>query len=320
MSKVWITGIAGHLGSSLARCLVERGYEVAGNDIRIKDEVRSLGALEYLGVKYVWKATEDLGPEDLKGVSVVINCGAEPNRPMGISSPVHTIHTNLIPMVRLLEICRRIRVERFVHPGSGTVYAGLPERELPATESTVPRPANPYSFSKYAQDLLCQTYHLCYGVPTVVMRSGMVIGVPMRLDISVAQFIMRALRDEPIVVRSPHATRTPTDISDVLKYWCAVIDTPQEKVVGKVFHTVYPTSPAVKGEWEMVEIARTVREVLRSDSEIVEGEYEPGELVSGRPSREWVVSTTAPELGVRPSVDLKQSIRRIADWIRRDIL
>jgi len=320
MSKVWITGIAGHLGSSLARILAERGYRVAGNDIRIKDEVRSLEILEYLDVAYAWKATEDLSPEDLRGVSVVINCGAEPNRPMGISSPTHTIHTNLVPMVHLLEICRRIRVELFVHPGSGTVYAGLPERELPATESTVPRPSNPYSFSKYAQDLLCQTYHLCYGVPAVVMRSGMVIGAPMRLDISVAQFVLRALRGEPIVVRSPHATRTPTDASDVLKYWCAVIEAPREEVVGRVIHTVYPTSHIVKGEWEMVEIARAVREVLRSDSEIVEGEYEPGELVSGRPAREWIISTTAPKLGVKPSVDLKQSIRRIADWIGRDVL
>jgi len=316
--KVFITGIAGNLGQNLARILTKKGYQVVGNDVVSRQKVNFVLDLEK--IKYLWKATQDLKKEDLKGTNIVVSCASQADRPLGISSPIYTIHTNLIPLTRLLEICRGIKLEKFLHMGSGTIYLGLANDQLPATEETVPRPTNPYSVSKYCQDILCQGYWRCYDLPVVILRSGMVVGVPMRLDISISIWIMRALKGEPLEVFNPDTTRTPTDARDVLKFWEKIIEAKPDKVVGRVFHTVYPTSKEQKGEYRIIKMARMVKKITNSSSKIIVTKPEPGELVGGKPAKEWIISTTAKELGVKPEFTLEDSIKEITAWIKDDVL
>lgn len=308
------------MGRTLANSLTPRtGYEVKGNDIVTP-------SLAYTRlephVEYLWRATEDLVLEDLEGSHIVINCAAQADRPLGLSSPIYTLYTNLIPLAHLLELCTDLRrLQKFLHPGSGTAYIGLPENQLPATEATTPQPKNPYSASKYMQDILCQSYYYSHGLPVVTMRSGMVVGVPMRLDICISRWVAQALRGEPLVVYGPDVTRTPTDGRDVLKYWKAIIATPSEKVVGRIFHTVYPTSVEETGaEYSVMEMAQMVQNMVNPQSEIVITEPELGETVAGRPAREWIISTTAEELGVVPQFTLRDSITDIAHWLEKELL
>ena len=313
--KIFISGIAGHLGRALAKMLSEKGYEVLGNDILSRENARFV--LDFSKITYLWKGSEDLELEDLAGVDIVINCAAQADRPMGITSPFYTIYDNLMPLVHLLELCRKIKIEKFLHPGSGTTYIGMPEELLPATEKTTPEPKNPYSASKYCQDIICQCYRFCHGVPVVTMRSGMVVGVPMRLDIVIPIWIMRALKNEPILVYGANVSRTPTDSRDVMKYWLAIVEAEPSKVVGKIFHTVFPTNKDQKAEYTLLEMAEMVRRITNSVSEIKILEPAKGELVNGKEAREWIISTTAEELGVKPEFTLEQSIIDITEWIKK---
>ena len=306
--KAVVTGGAGSLGSSLTKLLTDKGWNVHVYDVlqvnrawRLKDIMDQ--------VTYHWKSIHDVNKRDFEGLDLVAHCAAQPDRPLGLTSPLYTMDLNVMGLTRVLEACKDSGIQKFLFPGSGTTFTGVPEDELPVTEDTVPRPTNPYSASKYAAEILCHTYRKCYQVPTVTLRSGIVYGAGMRLDISIAQFIIKALRNQTVNVRSPYATRTPTHIDDVLLYWDAIIEAEPERVVGGTFHSVFGK------EYTILDIANTVVNVVGS-VEVVPSEYEKGELVNGKPVREWTTSTKDEYLGVHPKIDLSEGIEKTVPYIK----
>jgi nucleoside-diphosphate-sugar epimerase len=310
MTKIVITGIAGALGSAIARISLKKGYEVEGFEILPIHNAWRLADLRDQ-IVYHWKSVHDIAWEDLKDANIVCHCCAQADRPMGINSPVYTLELNIMALARVLEACRHVKLEKFLFPGSGTTFTGVPTYELPVTEKTVPEPTNPYSASKYMAEILCRTYHKCYGVPIVILRSGLVYGPGMRLDISIAQFIMKLLSQTPVIVRSPGTTRTPTYIDDVLLYWNAIIDAPAAEVVGETFHSVYGK------EYSVMEIAETVCKVLGVEASVLEaGAYEPGEGTKENPLREWTVSTKDKLLDVQPKIDLEEGVKLTVPYIK----
>jgi len=309
--RILVTGGAGALGSSLTRMLLTHGFRVTVID-RLQPNCawRLRGVSRNENLNYVWKAVEDMTGKDIEGIDTIIYCSAQADRPLGLSSPRYTVFNNIIPLVHILEFAKSSKSTKFLLPSSGTIFLGVPNSELPVSEYTQPKPSNPYSASKFMEEIICQSYSRAYGFPVVVLRSGLVYGRGMRLDISIAQFIMMALENKPIHVRSPQATRTPAHIDDVLKFWSLVIEADPFKFAGKIIHTV----PGI--EYSMVSIAETVKRVLGSSSAIIPEEYEHGELINGSPAREWTISMAAKELGVVCDVSLDEGIRRTAPYIR----
>jgi nucleoside-diphosphate-sugar epimerase len=310
--RVFITGIGGALGARLVPALAERGATIVGNDYKEPESVyfRSSDMVEYL-----WKATEDITARDVEQSDVVVNLSATADRPLGLSSPWHTVANNVMPTVNLLEACTKAGVGRFIQLGSGTIYLGVARQRLPAVEETTPCPANPYSASKYAQDVLCQSYCRGKGLPVIVVRSGMTYGGG-RLSIAPHRFILRAMQNQPLYVRGGDQTRTPTHIDDVVRYCLAVIDAPIEQWRGRVVHAVYPTSRETKGAYSLREMAQMVKSATGSNSPIVESDYEDGESLENGPVHEWIISTTAGELGVTPMIDFARGLPMTVDWLR----
>ena len=312
--KALITGGAGALGSSLTKILLGKGYEVKIMDILPIHNAHKLRPL-LNQVTYYWMSCEDITASILKDVDLVIHCAAQPDRPLGISSPLYTIHKNTMELAALLNACRHVSIQKFLYPGSGTIFLGVPGEQQPITEETTPKPTNPYSASKYMDEILCDSYRICYGVPTVILRSGLVYGEGMRLDISIAQFIAKALRNQTINVYSPDTTRTPTHIEDVLKYWDAVIEKDPSEVVGQIFHSV------LGKEYPMIEIARVIKDTLISQSQVLPSAYEPGEkdVATGKPGRQWTTSTKDEFLGVKPSIELPEGIKKTVPYILKKV-
>jgi len=221
--KVLVDGGAGSLGSSLTKMCLDMGFSVRVLDVVQKDKAFNLKEIMDQ-IDYRWKSVEDISKEDVEDVQVFIHCCAQADRPLGLSSPLYTIHKNTMELACVLEACRKANLQKFIYPSSGTIFTGVPSYLQPVTERTTPVPMNPYSATKYMDGVLCGSYHRCFGVPIVILRSGLVYGDGMRLDISIAQFIMKALRGEKIYVRSPKATRTPTHVEDVLLYWKKILE------------------------------------------------------------------------------------------------
>jgi nucleoside-diphosphate-sugar epimerase/intein/homing endonuclease len=144
--KVLVSGGAGVLGSSLTELLVEKGFEVTVLDVVRREEAWRLSEV-IDRINYVWKSSWDLSREDVEGYDVIFDVGLEfPDRPMGDSSPTHTLIGNLMPPLRLLESVRRAEKKPVCVYGSSynALYGHPPGTTF--TEKTLPLPSNVYGW------------------------------------------------------------------------------------------------------------------------------------------------------------------------------
>jgi len=305
--KVLITGVAGFGGSGLAETLIQRGHQVTGVDIVAFTEAKRLGGT-LNNITYLWKAVRDLDAADIDGHDVVCDFAAQADVPMGYSSPRWTCSENLPELIHLLEVVRKCSIQKFVYPGSGTIF-GRPVY-LPIDENHPITPANPYSATKACAEVLCWAYHRCYGIPVVGLRNGVVYGPNMRKEIFIYKFLSNALQGVPIIVEGGDQTRDPCYVTDTLQAWLKIIEAPEAKVVGQTFQV------SAGQEYTVTEIAHRCIEAAGRVVPIKVVDYRPGE----RGMREcFDISKAKTVLGYEPKVSLDQGLELTARWVEKEI-
>ena len=305
--SVLITGAAGFGGSHLARALLDLGYLVTGLDVTPPSHASLLAReLAHPNFRYVWRSLQDIQPGDVYGHSVVVHLAAQADAPLAFDSPRYTVMQNVDGTVALLEAVRRAgEVERLLFAGSGNEF-GRP-LELPIDENHPLTPHNPYGFSKAAAELAVWSWHRAYGIPAVVMGSGVVIGPEMRREVFIFKWLWNALHGRPIVVEGGQQTRDVSFIDDVVAAWALAIQTPVDNVVGEKF---------LVGSGEENTVAH-LSELCRDAA----GVGVPIEYVDYRPGEEGQREAFNTEkarrvLGHAPQVSTMEAISLTADWVR----
>ncbi|MGY1709489.1 NAD-dependent epimerase/dehydratase family protein [Geodermatophilus sp. SYSU D00758] len=221
--SVLVTGVAGFVGSALARRLLASGEEVVGIDSLtdyydpvLKKE--NLSTIPSAGFSFV---NADLTTADLDGllagVSVVFHEAGQPGVRKSWGEDFGTYaEANVLATQRLLEACRRAPdLTRLVYASSSSVYGNA--RAYPTTEEDLPRPHSPYGVTKLAAEHLCTLYADNFDVPTVSLRYFTVYGPGQRPDMAFNRFIRAALAGEPIeVYGTGEQVRDFTFVDDVV--------------------------------------------------------------------------------------------------------
>ena len=305
--NILITGAAGFGGSALARALLALGYRVTGLDVAAPSHAALLvRELSHPNFRYLWKSIQDIQPGDIAGHSVVAHLAAQPDTPMAFESPRYTVMQNIEGIISLLEAVRRADcVSKLVFAGSGN-EVGRP-RYLPMDEDHPLTPHNPYGFSKAAAELAMWAWHRAYGVPSIVMSTGVVIGPNMRREVFIFKWLWNALHGEPIIVEGGEQTRDITLIDDVVRAWVLALQAPNDLVVGQKFYVGY-------GEERTIDaLASLCREAAGSAVPIEYVGYRPGE----KGQREAFSTAKARKtLGYAPRVSPTEAITLTADWVR----
>ncbi len=311
--RAFISGIAGTLGSSLAELLLNKGFKVKGNDIQRLEEAWKLK--DVIGrIEYLWKSSWDLDVNDLKDVDVVFDCSiAFADRPMGSSSPAHVLIGNLMPPLRLLEVVRRLeRKPVVVYASSFNSLYGHPPGTV-FTEKTPPLPSNLYGATKACAELIYQSYHKAYGIPIIITRVGSAFGSKGRIDELPHKLIYYCLKGRDFYLRSPQAKRLWTYSEDVLDFYSKLIERVDD-FIGEVLHCAGNRGDEIVTN---LELANRIKRLTGSDIRIIEGEYEPGELVNGKPIDFGIDSTyTRKRLGWNPKHSLNEGLRKTINWFR----
>ena len=305
--NILITGAAGFGGSALTRSLLALGYRVTGLDVAPPSHAAMLvRELSHPNFRYLWKSIQDIQPGDIEGNSVVAHLAAQPDTPMAFESPRYTVMQNVEGTISLLEAVRRVGcVSKLVFAGSGN-EVGRP-LYLPMDEDHPLTPHNPYGFSKAAAELAMWAWHRSYGVPSIVMSTGVVIGTNMRREVFIFKWLWNALHGEPIIVEGGEQTRDITLIDDVVRAWLLAIQAPADLVVGQKFYVGY-------GEERTIDdLASLCREAVGSAVPIEYVGYRPGE----EGQREAFSTEKARKtLGYLPRVSPTEAIALTADWVR----
>jgi UDP-glucuronate 4-epimerase len=197
MRKVFVTGIAGFIGSQVARQLMQQGIDVVGidnmndyYDPRLKQHRLELLKKES---DFEFHAADIENKPALETIfkkhkfDVIFNLAARAGVRYSLENPQVYFTTNTMGTLNLLDMARDFKVPKFVLASTSSLYAG---EKLPFTENApVNSPISPYAASKKAAELTCYTYNYHYGIDCTVVRYFTVYGPTGRPDMSIFRFI-----------------------------------------------------------------------------------------------------------------------------------
>ena len=149
-SKIFITGVAGFLGSHLANKFIESGYHVSGCDNLLGGYIDNIPEkVEF----YEYDCTDfNKMNEIISGCDIVYHCAAAPYEGLSVFSP-HIVTRNIVDAsVSVISAAISNKVKRFIYCSSMARYG---ENKVPFLETMDPKPQDPYGIGKVAgEDIL----------------------------------------------------------------------------------------------------------------------------------------------------------------------
>ena len=214
--KIYITGIAGFLGSHLAKRLISLGHEISGNDSMIQ------GDLDNLPKNVNFHKTDCCNFEkmsrNLKGIDIAYHCAATAHEGLSVFSPNFITKNIFQASISVITASIVNKVKRFIFCSSMARYGS---QISPFNETMPPKPEDPYGIAKVAVEeslkLLCETHSMDYNiaVPHNIVGPNQRYDDPFRNVMSI--FINRNLQNKPsLIYGDGNQTRCFSYIDDVI--------------------------------------------------------------------------------------------------------
>jgi nucleoside-diphosphate-sugar epimerase len=188
MARYLITGIAGFIGSTLARALVEQGHKVRGIDnlstgtLDNLTEIRSAISFEQMDLQDVAGMKSAC-----EGIDFVLHQGALASVPRSVKDPLTSHESNINGTLNLLIAARDAKVRRIVYAASSSAYGDQPTQ--PKQEDMLPRPLSPYAVQKLTCEYYIQAFYRAYGLEGVCLRYFNIFGPRQSADNAYAAVI-----------------------------------------------------------------------------------------------------------------------------------
>jgi len=214
--NIFITGVAGFLGSNLADFYLQKGFKVSGCDNLIGGDIDNVDSK----VNFTKTDCEDLQKmtEITKNVDVVIHAAAYAHEGLSVVSP-HLICSNIIGgSTSVFSAAIQNKVKRIVFCSSIARYGEVP---IPYIETGPTKPSDPYGISKLAAEKilinLCETY----GVEYNIAIPHNIIGIKQKYDDpfrNVASIMINLILQnrQPIIYGDGEQKRSFSDVDDCI--------------------------------------------------------------------------------------------------------
>lgn len=214
---IFITGIAGFIGSSLADYYIKKGFKVSGCDNLTGGSLDNIdldktnffkGDIENL--KFMTKC--------LNGVDLVCHTAAYAHEGLSSFSPTSICNNNFTGSISVFTAAIKNKVKRIVHCTSMARYGGI---QVPFREDQECRPVDPYGIAKLASEkvleVLCNTHGVEYNiaVPHNVIGPKQNYYDPFRNVVSIMINLMLQNR-RPVIYGDGNQKRTFSDIDDCI--------------------------------------------------------------------------------------------------------
>ncbi|TGL15387.1 UDP-glucuronic acid decarboxylase family protein [Leptospira meyeri] len=307
--RILITGGAGFIGSHLAETLLNEG-----NQIIVLDNFHT-GRKENL-THLLTNPNFELVRHDITDpikleVDEIYNmaCPASPVHYQ--SNPIKTIKTNVLGMMNMLGLAKRVKA-RILQASTSEVY-GNP-LEHPQTESywgnvNTIGIRSCYDEGKRVAETLCFDYHRQHGVDIRVIRIFNTYGPRMIPDDGrvVSNFIVQALRGENITIYGDGSqTRSFCYVDDLVRGIIRMMNT--ENFIG-------PVNLGNEGEFTVKELAELVIKETGSKSKII---YLP--LPQDDPTRRKPNLSLAKEkLNYSTTVPLAEGVKKTIEYFSKRV-
>jgi UDP-glucuronate 4-epimerase len=327
---VAVTGVAGFIGFSLARRLLENGRAVIGVDSinsyydpRLKearlDILRRLDGFQFRRLDLAntdatrtFFAGEDFGP--------IVHLAAQAGVRYSLQNPHAYGDANLAGFLNVLEGCRHRKTAHLVYASSSSVYGA--NARLPfSVHHNVDHPLSLYAATKKANESMAHAYSYLYGLPATGLRFFTVYGPWGRPDMAMFIFAKAIAEGAPIkLFNHGRMQRDFTYVDDVIEAVERVIGKPPIKRNAAPDAEPDPAKSSVApwalyniGNNQTVEVSRVVallEKELGRKAKIELAPMEPGDV----PATCADVDDLMRDFGFRPSTPIEDGIGRFIAW------
>jgi nucleoside-diphosphate-sugar epimerase len=310
MAKYLITGVAGFIGSSLARALVERGDEVRGIDNFSTGKAENLAGYESR-IEVLRADLRDAPAMEIacRDMDYVLHIGALPSVPLSVEKPEPSHRSNVDGTFNVLLSARAAGVKRIIYAASSSAYGDQPV--LPSKESMRPMPISPYAVQKLTGEYYMSSFWQVYGLETVTLRYFNVFGPRQGANSPysgvLAKFIMQMLEGKrPTIFGTGEQGRDFTYVDNVISANLLACAAPAANVAGKVFNI------ACGAQWSLNEVYRILAKMTGFEQPPLYGPARTGDILNSQAD----ISAAAGAFGYHPLVSLKEGLERTVEWYR----
>lgn len=338
---ILITGIAGFIGSHLAKCLLRtaKGTRIIGidnlnsyYDVRLKENrLNELYALS-ADAEFVFVRGSIADGDTVSDVfrryrpQIVVNLAAQAGVRHSITHPAEYMEANVTGFFHILEACRSRdpdgigAVEHLIFASSSSVYGNTCRIPYSVDEKT-DEPVSFYAATKKADELMAYAYSSLYGIPMTGLRFFTVYGPAGRPDMAYFRFAEQMRGGEPIrLFNYGECRRDFTFVDDIVSGIVRVMQKAPEENRGGARYKLYNIGNGHPVRMlDFVDILQ--QELVRAD--VLPRDYRAGDHMEMLPMQPGDVEETCADVsgllhdfGFRPQTTLREGLRRFALWYR----
>lgn len=304
--KVLITGVAGFIGSNLARMLLDKGFNTIGIDNL------SAGTLENIpaGVEFHQLDIRDKEIYPLfKGVDTVFHLAAKNCLLDCLNNPLETSDINVTGSVNVLEASKVAKVRKFIYADTSAEYEGVTDFPSKVDKTC---PIGTYAVSKSAGAGFCKNYQHLWQMNITILRYFNVYG-PVQdwrrvIPPVMSSFIIKILTNEqPIIYGTGEKRRDFIYVDDVNEFH--LLSMQDSRTDGKIYNIGSGVNYSVNEVFHLIEgILKTGLEPIFKDELPGEAEITLADI------------SNSIALGWKPKIEVEEGLKRSIEYIKEKVL
>lgn len=305
--RIFITGVAGFLGSHLADAMLAEGHEVVGCDNLIGGYLDNVpDGVEFYQVDCNYLNTMN---KIMKGVDIVYHTACTAYEGLSVFSPHLVCQNTYLNTVSVASAAVAQGVKRFVYCSSMARYGT--QEIVPFTEDMICKPQDPYGISKLAAENLLRCLAEVHGMELVIAVPHNIIGPRQKYDDpyrNVASIMINLMLQgrQPIIYGDGTQKRCFSFVQDDID--CLKKLAFYDNVIGEVVN--------IGPDEEFVTIKKLAEEI----ADILSFKLEPI-FVPGRPQEVKLATCSADKarrlLGYHTEYSLRQGLEEMISYIEK---
>ncbi|HST15455.1 MAG TPA: NAD-dependent epimerase/dehydratase family protein [Gaiellaceae bacterium] len=314
--RIFVSGGAGFIGTTLARELVERN-EVVAYDSLHRDSLSGTDLGDHPNFKLVQGDILDADAfrTAADGATHFVHCAAIAGVDSVLQSPVRVMRVNVIGTYNALEaaLATLPTLERYVDFSTSEVFgthALNVEEGHVSTIGSVGEARWTYAVSKLAGEHMAHAYHDELGLPAVTVHPFNIFGPGQIGGGAIRAFIEASLAGRDLTIHGDGSQiRAWTYVSDMVSGVLACLE--HEAAVGQAFNIGNP-----RGAVTIFDLAQRIKRLSGADGKIVFQPLHYADVELRIPN----VKKAREVLGWEPTVELDEGLEKTIAWYRTKAL
>ncbi len=256
---------------------------------------------------------------------IVVNLAAQAGVRYSIDHPDVYIESNIIGFFNILEACRHYQPLHFVYASSSSVYGG--NKKVPfSTNDKVDNPVSLYAATKKSNELLAHSYSKLYNIPSTGLRFFTVYGPAGRPDMFYYSATQKLVKGENIkIFNYGDMKRDFTYVDDIVEGVYRVMQGAPAKATGAdglpvppyALYNIGGGTPENLLDYVSVLQEELVRAGVIDKDYDFEGHRELVGMQAGDVPITYADSKGLEEdYGFRPSIGIREGLRRFCNWYK----